>query len=60
MTRLFCLSLVVALASSVPITAQEKKDPPKNFTNSIDMKFGHFSPIPTGKSRVVTRWSCKN
>ena len=32
MTRLFCLSLIFALANSVH--AQEKKDPPKNFTNS--------------------------
>ena len=39
MTRLFYLSLVVALASSVPIQAQDKKNPPKEFTNSIGMKF---------------------
>ena len=39
MTRFFCLSLVVAMASHVPIHAQPKKDPPKNFTNSIGMKF---------------------
>src|SRR5476649_186194 len=44
MTRLFCLALVVALASSVPITAQEKKDPPKEFTNSIGMKFVWIKP----------------
>src|SRR5476649_2772135 len=44
MTRLFCLALVVALASSVPITAQEKKDPPKPFTNSIGMKFVWIKP----------------
>jgi sulfatase modifying factor 1 len=43
MTRLFCLSLVVALASSVPSTAQ-KKDPPKHFTNSIGMKFVWIKP----------------
>jgi hypothetical protein len=39
MTRLFCLSLVVALASHLPIQAQEKKDPPKHYTNSLGMKF---------------------
>ncbi len=39
MTRLFCLSLVVALASHPSIQAQEKKHPPKPFTNSIGMKF---------------------
>jgi formylglycine-generating enzyme required for sulfatase activity len=44
MTRLFCLSLVVALASSVPSQAQEKKDPPKNFTNSLGMKFVWIPP----------------
>ena len=42
MTRLFCLSLVFALASSVQ--AQEKKDPPKNFTNTIGMKFVWIPP----------------
>ena len=44
MTRLFCLSLVVALASYLPIQAQEKKDPPKDFTNSIGMKFVWIKP----------------
>jgi sulfatase modifying factor 1 len=44
MTRLFCLGLVVALASSVPIHAQPKKVPPKNFTNSIGMKFVWIPP----------------
>src|SRR6202158_4308094 len=43
MTRLFCLSQVVALASYVPIQAQ-RKDPPKNFTNSIGMKFVWIPP----------------
>jgi formylglycine-generating enzyme required for sulfatase activity len=42
MTRLFSLSLVIALASSVH--AQEKKDPPKDFTNSIGMKFVWIPP----------------
>ena len=44
MTRLFCLSLIVALASYVPIQAQDKKAPPKNFTNSIGMKFVWIAP----------------
>jgi formylglycine-generating enzyme required for sulfatase activity len=43
MTRFFCLSLLVALASNVPIHAQQK-DPPKNFTNSIGMKFVWIAP----------------
>jgi formylglycine-generating enzyme required for sulfatase activity len=43
MTRLFCLSLVVALASFVPTHAQEK-DRPKPFTNSIGMKFVWIPP----------------
>src|SRR5450432_3897045 len=38
MTRLLCLSLVVALASDDPILAQPN-GPPKNFTNSIGTKF---------------------
>jgi formylglycine-generating enzyme required for sulfatase activity len=44
MTRLFCLSLIVALTSYVPIHAQDKKEPPKNFTNSIGMKFVWIPP----------------
>jgi sulfatase modifying factor 1 len=44
MTRLFCLSLIVALASHLPIHAQQKKDPPKHFTNSIGMKFVWVPP----------------
>jgi formylglycine-generating enzyme required for sulfatase activity len=44
MTHFFCLSLVVALASGFPIQAQPKKDPPKNFTNSIGMKFVWIPP----------------
>src|ERR1022692_1302160 len=39
MTRLFYLGLVATLASHLPIQAQPKKEPPKNFTNSIGMKF---------------------
>src|ERR1017187_2071567 len=44
MTRFFCLSLVVALASHLPLQAQEKKDPHKTFTNSIGMKFVWIAP----------------
>jgi formylglycine-generating enzyme required for sulfatase activity len=45
MTRFVCLSLVVALASHLPLQAQDKKDPPKDFTNSTGMKFAW---IPAG------------
>jgi len=44
MTRFFCVSLVVALASIGPIQAQDKKAPPKHFTNSIGMKFVYIAP----------------
>lgn len=44
MTRLFCLSLVVALPGYVPIQAQQKGGPPKNFTNSIGMRFVWIEP----------------
>jgi formylglycine-generating enzyme required for sulfatase activity len=44
MIRLFCLSLVVVLTGYVSIQAQEKKDSPKNFTNSIGMKFVWIPP----------------
>jgi formylglycine-generating enzyme required for sulfatase activity len=43
MTRLFCLVLVAALASHVPIHAQPK-DPPKTLNNSIGMKFVWIPP----------------
>ena len=43
MIRFFCLCLIVALASLLPIQAQEK-DPPKEFTNSIGMKFVWIKP----------------
>src|ERR1022692_3618684 len=43
MTRLFCLSLIVTLACDT-VNAQPKKDPPKNFTNSIGMKFVWIPP----------------
>src|SRR5271155_5744887 len=44
MTRLLSVSLVVALASGVPIHAQAKKEPSKDFTNSIGMKFVWIPP----------------
>src|SRR5437764_517847 len=44
MTRLFCLSLAVALSGHLPVQAQEKKDPPKHFTNSLGMKFVWIPP----------------
>ncbi len=44
MTRLLCLSLVVTLASSFSLHAQPKEDPPKEFTNSIGMKFVWIKP----------------
>ena len=44
MIRFFCLCLIVALAIHSPIQAQEKKDPPKDFTNSIGMKFVWIKP----------------
>lgn len=44
MPRLFCLSLIVALASHLSIQAQQKKAPPKEFTNSIGMKFVWIKP----------------
>src|SRR3984957_2530594 len=43
MKRPSCLAVVVALASTVPIHAQPK-GPPKNFTNSIGMKFVWIPP----------------
>src|ERR1022692_2803027 len=42
MKRLFCLGIAVVFASS--IHAQDKKDPPKNFTNSVGMKFVWIPP----------------
>lgn len=44
MFRLFCPSLVFALASHLPIHAHEKNAPPKNFTNSLGMKFVWIPP----------------
>jgi formylglycine-generating enzyme required for sulfatase activity len=43
MTRLFCFSLVVILASHHPVQAQPK-DPPKYVTNTIGMKFVWIRP----------------
>ena len=47
MKRLCCLALVAAfvtLAGDLAVHAQEKKDPPKDFTNSIGMKFVWIKP----------------
>src|SRR3954451_7314773 len=44
MTRLVCLLLVVTFASPFLLHSQEKKDPPKHFTNSIGMKFVWIPP----------------
>src|ERR1019366_8273678 len=47
MKRLCCLALVAAfvtLAGDLAVHAQEKKDPPKDFTNSIGMKFVWIAP----------------
>jgi formylglycine-generating enzyme required for sulfatase activity len=43
MIRLFCLGLMIVLVSDVPANAQQK-DLPKNFTNSIGMKFVWIRP----------------
>jgi formylglycine-generating enzyme required for sulfatase activity len=43
MIRLFCFSLVIALASGF-FTQEQEKDPPKPFTNSIGMKFVWIPP----------------
>jgi formylglycine-generating enzyme required for sulfatase activity len=43
MNRLLCLTLVLVLASHVPIQAKSK-DPPKDFTNSVGMKFVWIQP----------------
>src|SRR6516162_71831 len=44
MPRLFWISLTIALAGSIASHAQEKKDPPKGFTNSLGMKFVWVPP----------------
>jgi len=44
MTRLFCLSLAVLLATDFRIQAQEQRAPPKYFTNSVGMKFVWIPP----------------
>lgn len=43
MNQILCLTLAVTLASESPSHAQQK-DPPKNFTNSIGMKFAWIPP----------------
>ena len=44
MIRIILLTLVATMASSVTLAAQEKKDPPKDFTNSLGMKFVWIPP----------------
>src|ERR1700745_2097458 len=44
MNRRVCLALIAILAINIPVHAQDKKEPPKNFTNSIGMKFVWISP----------------
>jgi formylglycine-generating enzyme required for sulfatase activity len=48
MCRLCCLALVAILASKFATDAQQKEprqnDPPKNFTNSVGMKFVWIPP----------------
>jgi formylglycine-generating enzyme required for sulfatase activity len=44
MMRSIFVTLVVALAVSLPCQAQPKSDPPKSFTNSIGMKFAWIPP----------------
>jgi formylglycine-generating enzyme required for sulfatase activity len=47
MKRLFCFAFVAAfvtLAGDLAVHAQPKKEPPKNFTNSIGMKFVWIPP----------------
>jgi len=44
MNRLFCLVLITTLASGFPIYSQDEKAPPRDFTNSIGMKFVWIPP----------------
>jgi len=44
MKRVFCFTLIAALASTYPCQAQQKESPPKSFTNSIGMKFVWIPP----------------
>lgn len=44
MARLLCFALIATLARGFPSHAQEKKDPPKHFANSIGMKFVWIPP----------------
>src|ERR1700677_4740350 len=44
MTRIVVFALAVALASSLPLHAQEEKDPPRHYTNSLGMKFVWILP----------------
>jgi len=44
MTRIILFALVATMAGSLTLAAQEKKDPPKQYTNSIGMKFVWIPP----------------
>lgn len=44
MNRFFCLALAATLATHLTVHAQDKKDPPKHFTNSLGMKFAWIPP----------------
>lgn len=39
MIRISLFTLVATLTSSLPLHAQEKKESPKSYTNSIGMEF---------------------
>jgi formylglycine-generating enzyme required for sulfatase activity len=60
MARVSCLSLAVVLATHLSVDAQPRKDPPKNFTNSIGMKFVWIPPgsfiIGSPKKVMETEW----
>jgi formylglycine-generating enzyme required for sulfatase activity len=44
MNRRVCLALIAILAINIPLHAQDKKDPSKNYTNSLGMKFVWIPP----------------
>jgi len=44
MRRIVCLVLAATLARTLPVNAQDTKAPPKEFANSIGMKFVWISP----------------
>jgi formylglycine-generating enzyme required for sulfatase activity len=44
MTRIFVFAVAAIIVAGLPLKAQEKKDPPKNYTNSLGMKFVWIPP----------------